>query len=157
MHLVNSSKRRLKVVSTGRTVFGTRRTKLSLMGVTPRTGPPMYGVVSCNGCHCRLTEGRGRTGGGRGAVSIGRIQLSPGVSAGSLGAGIGTTEGFLSGNSEMGMALHFHKERVTRVTDDERILSSFTGRLTSITAIRGTPGIRNEDVAVFLARGHWVW
>lgn len=81
--------------------------------------------------------------------------MSPGVSAGSLGAGIGGTGGFVSGKGGIGIALHFENHRVTRMRRDGRVLSSFTGRLRSITAMRGTTGLRNEGVDVILTRGHW--
>ncbi len=153
LHVVKTSNTRLNIVSTTRTRELTSSTNLSLIGVTPATIPPIYHVVSCNGCHFRRTGGRGRTHGGRRIISVGRIHLNLGASVNSFGAGIGRTVGFLRRNSGMGIGVHFHNHRVNRPRVNLRSVHHFTRTYTRRTAIRGTTGLRNHGVLVFLITG----
>lgn len=153
LQIVATDNRRLNVVDTGSTLRRTRGEKRSLIGVTPRTGPPITGVVSCDGFHCRRTGHRGRGHGGRGVISAGRVHLSLGVSVNSFGAGIGRTGGFLSGNSGLGISVHLHNERVTRSSLNITGVREFIRTLNRSIGISGTPGLRNERVLVFISLG----
>lgn len=153
MHMMASNKRRLNVVSTGRTLGGTRREGLSLIGVSPGTGPPIYGVVSCNGCHFRRSGHRGRGEGGRHIVRVGRVHLSLGVSARSFRAGIGRTRGFLGTKGGIGISVHFENHRVTRPRVNRISVGHFTRTYRRFTAIRGPTGLRKHRVLVFLTPG----
>ncbi len=157
--MVDSSKRRLNVVSSGRTLGVTVSGRLSLMGVTPATGPPMYGVVSCKGCYFRRAGHRGRTEGGRGAIRIGRIEVASGVSAGSFGAGTGRTVGFLGNNSGIGMSveLRFHGNITLRSRVDRGLLRRFGRLVTRCNMFSGPDGIRNEGVILFMSPGTSGW
>lgn len=153
MHIIDSSGRRLNIVSLHSTHRVTRRQRLSLMRITPGNGPPIYHVVGCKGCHCRRRGHRGRTGGGRGILALGRMGLHPGVRSRSFCIGVGTTRHFLNRNDGIGIAVVFHNHRVDRPRLNHSLLIQFTSRLGSATRMRGRPGVRNEGVAVIVTIG----
>ncbi len=157
IHIVTRSNDRLKVVPVRGTLTITGGTSLSLIYVSPGTRPPIYGVVSCNGCYFRRTGHRGRGHGGRGIVRAGRVHLNLDVSIRSFRAGNGRTVGFLRDNGGIGISVHFHNHRVKRPRVNLRAVRHFTRFYGSATGIRGPTGLRKHGVLVFLTPGSNGW
>lgn len=154
MHLVNPGNRRINIVTASITLGLTGRTGLSLIRITPGTGPPITGLVSCNGFGCGRGVGTHRTHHGRDATRVGRVHFHLGVSSRSFSIGGNRIAHFLGKNSGIGIAVVLHNHRVSHPVNNIRLLRHLTSSIRRCNAIRSGPGRRNHGVVVALTPGN---